>query len=468
MNERLNELQEHPAPQNAFKSSDQNTQSKKFPQQKISDLLQDKKDMSTLNPIYDIEDSKTQKPAPMQPIDEMDLLNTPFNWKAEFLPILIKMIGESILGAMVFLLMMGSLIIVTIFAGQLEDPSLYVTACGISISYVAIFASILYGLDTGFNVVISRCKAVENYSLIRKYFIRQHCIVNAYLVIFIGVFGILYWLIEFQYSDKPELLYYIRQFFISVIPTIVFLFNIDILRQLNLGMSNYLTSFICEVLNTISSILMPYILTFWFDFGFYGIIFGTALGQLGGYLAQVISILLVPHMKDFRAALFNSSKGQKKLLTTAEKITVIDEDSESISIFDDTCFYLKFSLAFSLNFFLENCWLRYDTVVASLFLNVKDVASLVAFYNVANMFDCFSYGFGFATSSKLSKHFMDGQIHKAKCVSCIALITSILLGLLFGAPFTLFSRKIASCFISSGESIDILEVLLEKYILILP
>ena len=125
----------------------------------ISDLLEDSKDKLSVNPMYNFDKSMSVASIQDQKVkfDEMDSLNIPLQWKSEFLPILLKMMGESICGAMVFLLMIGSLVVVTIFAGQLDNPSMYVTACGIGISYVAILISVVYGLDTGFNVVISRC-----------------------------------------------------------------------------------------------------------------------------------------------------------------------------------------------------------------------------------------------------------------------------------------------------------------------
>lgn len=63
---------------------------------------------------------------------------------------------------------------------------------------------------------------------------------------------------------------------------------------------------------------------------------------------------------------------------------------------------------------------------------------------------------------------MDGQIHKAKSIAWIALMASILLGVLLGLPFTIFSQRISGWFINSGESIDVLSDLFEKYVMILP
>ena len=142
---------------------------------------------------------------------------------------------------------------------------------------------------------------------------------------------------EYQYVSNPELLEHVREFFICVIPTVVLLFNIDILRQLNLGMSNYLTCFICEIVNTITSIFFPFVFAFWFQFGYYGIIFGTAVGQLGGYISQVVFICFAPYMKDFRMALFSC---KKNLLTQDEEDIDIDpENGENITKYDNLSFY---------------------------------------------------------------------------------------------------------------------------------
>ena len=66
----------------------------------------------------------------------------------------------------------------------------------IGISWVGILAAVCWGLNGGFNVIVMKCIAAEEFGLIRNYLRRQIMIVSLYSVctLFFLVIGRLCWI----------------------------------------------------------------------------------------------------------------------------------------------------------------------------------------------------------------------------------------------------------------------------------
>lgn len=161
---------------------------------------------------------------------------------------------------------------------------------GIGISYVAILSSIVWGKNAGFAVIVGRCIEAQNYKMLRRYFIRQIKTVNCLLLMTYVVFACLYVSFGWQYSDKPELLDWLRKFLLCVAPSLFFIYNEDVLREFHLGFSNYIASFLCEALSVFVSIFNVWLFAFYLKYQFYGILIGVFIGQFMGFCIYVINI----------------------------------------------------------------------------------------------------------------------------------------------------------------------------------
>lgn len=181
----------------------------------------------------------------------------------------------------------------------------------------------------------------------------------------------------------------------------------DILREFHLGMSCYISGFACEIGNSILTLICVYVCGFSLEWGYYGILAGVFLGQSLGFLLYYINYKFSRSFAQYHklsADSDNSKKLSDNLSENERQDTHVSdskstETDENLNQFDSWFYYLKFCSTFSMNYFLENCWLRLDMVVASFALQIDGIAALSAFYNVCVMFDCFSYGFGFVTTS---------------------------------------------------------------------
>lgn len=63
---------------------------------------------------------------------------------------------------------------------------------------------------------------------------------------------------------------------------------------------------------------------------------------------------------------------------------------------------------------------------------------------------------------------MAGQVQKAKRVAIIALIISLILGLIFSVPIAVFDKQFTRFFITDNHSSKELQTLFNRYLLILP
>lgn len=89
----------------------------------------------------------------------------------------------------------------------------YVGSVTIGISWVGILAAVCWGLNGGFNVIVMKCIAAEEFGLIRNYLRRQIMIVSLYsictlffwtLIGYAGFIGLLYWLLGYAYTQEDK------------------------------------------------------------------------------------------------------------------------------------------------------------------------------------------------------------------------------------------------------------------------
>lgn len=243
---------------------------------------------------------------------------------------------------------------------------------------------------------------------------------------------------KFQYSSQPKVLDKVQFFLVMVVPVMIFQFLMDIFRELHLGVGCYISAFVCELGNSIVTVGLCYTLGFLMDLGFTGILCGSAIGQFIGYILYLGNFNFSPSFRKYH-------QQSKKVPDEVENELSIFQITEQVDLneYDKISVYLKYCLSFSLIYFLENSWFRIDTIYASFIYDAQNVAALTAFFNVCVMFDCFSFGFGFATSAAMSEFLVKGQVRKAKVCAVTACICSIVIGLLISIPISIFSDYFA-------------------------
>jgi Na+-driven multidrug efflux pump len=108
-------------------------------------------------------------------------------------------------------------------------------------------------------------------------------------------------------------------------------------------------------------------------------------------------------------------------------------------------------------------------------LDTAWLAALTAFFNFIAMMDCFSYGFGFATTSMMTKYLVNGQVHRAKVVAAWSMAIVILLAIVISVVISFFPEEMANIFLKtdgaksvSTDARDKLKTLFEIFPWILP
>ena len=104
---------------------------------------------------------------------------------SEIAQIFLSILRQGMLGALTFLLLMSTFIIVIIFAGHLRPSELFVSVLGVGGAYFSCCSSFIWGFNISFNVVASRCFALKQHQLLNRYFKRQLRLIWNLSVIFV-------------------------------------------------------------------------------------------------------------------------------------------------------------------------------------------------------------------------------------------------------------------------------------------
>jgi len=97
-------------------------------------------------------------------------------------------------------------------------------------------------------------------------------------------------------------------------------------------------------------------------------------------------------------------------------------------------------------FILEQGWVRLDTIFASMHLSSSWIAALSQFFILISMLDCFSFGYGFATTSMMTKYLVAGQIKKTKIVAMWSMILIIIVSGIMSSVIACYPDEMANLF----------------------
>jgi len=179
-----------------------------------------------------------------------------------FCQVFFDILKNGILGACVFLLLMTSLLVTFLYAGRLPSSETFISAMGVGCAYYGVGSSIAFGLNAGFNVLSSRCHSLKAYTHCESFLKKQVSIMNVFnIVLLLFVVVCLFWF-DAVYSHQPSLLYWTRVFMICGYPCMVLLFNIDIFREMFIGLQIFIQTFIAEIVVVVSSGVMSYVFCF--------------------------------------------------------------------------------------------------------------------------------------------------------------------------------------------------------------
>ena len=93
-------------------------------------------------------------------------------------------------------------------------------------------------------------------------------------------------------------------------------------------------------------------------------------------------------------------------------------------------------------FTLENGWIRIDNIAASMKLDNSWISALGQLYIVVAMIDCFSFGYGFATTTKMTGLLQIGQVNRSKVVAWLSLGNCVLISIIFVTILATFKHQI--------------------------
>ena len=174
------------------------------------------------------------------------------------------------LGALVFLLLISSLLIMCIYAGHLPSSEIFVSAMGIGSAYFGIGSSIAFGLNAGFNVLCSRCNGTKDWVALRNFFNKQVILINGFnVILFIYVVCCVFWF-DVVYATNPALLYWTRIFMVLCYPTMCVIFNIDIFREMFIGLQVFVVAFFSELTGVVIGTITMYFLCYSANLQFIG------------------------------------------------------------------------------------------------------------------------------------------------------------------------------------------------------
>ena len=200
-------------------------------------------------------------------------------------------------------------------------------------------------------------------------------------------------------------------------------------------MGNYISGFLCEIANFFCTVMACYLMGFVWEYEYIGILLGIIIGQSIGFVFYFLNFALNTNFKKVNSivSLKKCCKKKKKQNLDLKKPIAKNEDNLSIagsrhsasemeqfSKFDSLKYYLKFELEFCAMFALEQSWIRSDNIFASFKLSTTWVSALGQLYTVISLVDCFSFGYGFATTKMITDYMLKGQIRKSKIVCVIS------------------------------------------------
>lgn len=81
------------------------------------------------------------------------------------------------------------------------------------------------------------------------------------IVLAVYISGLFLWF-GYVYEHNPQLLYWTRVFIIGAYPSMALLFNIDVLREMFIGLQIFVITFLAEFSIVVFSLIIAYILCF--------------------------------------------------------------------------------------------------------------------------------------------------------------------------------------------------------------
>ena len=200
------------------------------------------------------------------------------------------------------------------------------------------------------------------------------------------------------------------------------LFNIDIFRELFIGLQVFIPTFLAELTILIVSSILGYIGCFVLDYQFFGLMTGFALGQLIGLVVYFTLWLWSSNFVDWHDKLCeeecvavlkreNAPTNDLGEQVVAPKKQTLKVDGTDVMSWKG---FVVFESSFVILMFLELLWNRVDTLIASFIFTESEIAAQASWMNLVVIVDCFSYGFGVSVSSKISYFMVQGDIATSK------------------------------------------------------
>ena len=90
-------------------------------------------------------------------------------------------------------------------------------------------------------------------------------------------------------------------FFLISTPGVVIIFFVDIVRQLHLGMDNYISAGVCEIFNFIWTVVACVVFGFKLGWGFEGVLWGIPVGQGLGFVGYLLNFRFNKNFKKLPA-----------------------------------------------------------------------------------------------------------------------------------------------------------------------
>ena len=231
------------------------------------------------------------------------------------------------------------------------------------------------------------------------------------------------------------------------------IFLSDILRQSHFGFNLYMIACAIELYNFVFTIFLLHYFTSVVDWDFTGCLVALNISQLSITILYSLSFIFNPGFQiDGKRFIdhFKSNSGENKpeKISTNEPPTPknMSDAKKDVAKFDNLDYFLKIEFQFAAMFFLEQGWVRVDNILASMVYQTPWIAALTAFFNFLGMLDCFSFGYGFATVSQITKYLVAGQVKKAKVVALWSMILMVVTSAMFSFVINLYHYEIADMF----------------------
>jgi Na+-driven multidrug efflux pump len=289
------------------------------------------------------EDPDARKPSNANPGQYPDTPGFPAMVTADlpltYTKIIADILWNGTLGALVFLLLICALLVMFIFAGRLPDSQVFVSAIGIGSAYFGVGSSIAFGLNAGFNVLCSRCNGIQDWLALANFLKKQFIFINGFnVILFVYVLCCVFWFGE-VYSHCPALVYWLRVFMVLCYPSMVMIFNVDIFREMFIGLRVFGLTFFAELSVVIIGAIVSYLLCYVADFQFYGLLWGLFIGQTSGLAFYYTYFLKGPEFQDFHnihLKQIQETRASDLLATTKSKLDKSMHRQFTKQINDDT------------------------------------------------------------------------------------------------------------------------------------